>query len=202
MDNIVIIPAGMRIVSEEEVEALESKIPKYPASHAGMSFDSLPKPGCACIACNMASLQRYEEQRDEDFEIERRRKATAHLPDNGMTAYMLGHSDMPSMADVELGYVTLDDFEHITLESMPAFLRPQAGEPRKRVSSSAYLNPHCLNDGKPCNPNGDGGCVSCERVFSAVIDYAQYTLEEGELLALYLNFGVLDFDLNQLPEEI
>jgi hypothetical protein len=36
----------------------------------------------------------------------------------------------------------------------------------KAPREGAYLNPHCLKDGKPCNPNGDGGCVSCDRAFS------------------------------------
>jgi hypothetical protein len=29
---------------------------------------------------------------------------------------------------------------------------------------TAYRNPHCLNDGVPCAPNGEGGCVACDFV--------------------------------------
>ena len=155
------IPSHVKVVSAEAIEALESKVPVYPREHAGMAFEDLPKQGCACFACNMASAQRFLEQRDAD------NPHREDLFDNGMTPYMLGHTDTPSKRDVENGYVTLDDFEHITMESMPAFLRPQAGEPRERSQL-------------------------------AVIDCAQYTPAESELLSLYLQFGVLDYNLEIL----
>lgn len=50
------IPTGMQIVSAEAVHALEKKRPVYPSSHYGMSTELLPRPGCVCGACNLASL--------------------------------------------------------------------------------------------------------------------------------------------------
>jgi hypothetical protein len=36
--------------------------------------------------------------------------------------------------------------------------RPADNQP----TAAPYKNPHCLNDGTPCNPDGAGGCTSCD----------------------------------------
>jgi hypothetical protein len=47
--------------------------------------------------------------------------------------------------------------------------------------NETYVNPHCLNDGKPCNPAGDGSCSSCDK-YRASVNPIAARLSEASLL--------------------
>lgn len=53
---VIRIPTRARIVSAEQIDALERRLPVYPSSHARMDLSTLPVQGCVCSACNIASL--------------------------------------------------------------------------------------------------------------------------------------------------
>lgn len=131
----IVIPTGLRIVSA--VRSPYDKQPTLPKERELL----IPRP----VMC------------DDDDVVD-----PQDLFDNGMTAYMLGHSDMPSLRDVELGYVTEEQWcianGHNWLEDeLPWMLRPQAGEPR------SWQIPGSVD----------------------------------QLLNLYRQFGILDFDVGR-----
>lgn len=66
-------------------------------------------------------------------------------------------SDNPTTTTAELA---------IAVRKMHKRARPKK-KPRVRKSKlgATYTNPECRNEALPCAPNGEGGCVACDRVF-------------------------------------
>lgn len=60
-DKPIVIPSAMRIVSAVAIATFEAKVPRT-LPHWGRS--DLPRPGCICFACNLASFEQHQARKE------------------------------------------------------------------------------------------------------------------------------------------